>query len=270
MSAGNRQQWVGFEGAPKTTVFGADGAIKLFDRFHGIGFSLLSDEAGAYQTLLMNLNYSYQIDLEEGVLGLGIKVGLTNQKFDGSRLNSSVGDQNDDYHRPDDPAIPQSALSGRAMDVGAGVYYSTPVWYAGVSCMHLNRPDPDFKEEFNWSLRPAVVVHGGYTWQLRNRKYAIEPRMLIKTDFSSWQADLQMSLIYLRRFWGTLGYRLQEAMLIQAGLELNNGLKIGYGYDINLNQMAGYHGGSHEIMLGYSFALSLEKRTKTYKSVRFL
>ena len=60
LAAVSRQQWVGFDGAPNTTVAGVDGAIKVFDRFHGFGLVILNDEIGAFNTLMININYAYR------------------------------------------------------------------------------------------------------------------------------------------------------------------------------------------------------------------
>ena len=55
------------------------------------------------------------------------------------------------------------------------------------------------------------------------------------------------------------------------GLEMKNGIMIGYSYDLNVAKNIGrYTGGSHEVTLSYSFGMQLGKRQKIYKSVRFL
>jgi hypothetical protein len=72
------------------------------------------------------------------------------------------------------------------------------------------------------------------------------------------------------KYWGGLSYRHQDAVVILAGIELLNGLKLGYSYDITLSKLIKYSSGSHEVMIGYSFNMNFEKRTKRYKSVRYL
>ena len=53
------------------------------------------------------------------------------------------------------------------------------------------------------------------------------------------------------------------------GIELMNGLKIGYSFDLVTSAIGRYGYGSHEIFLGYSLDLD-RNRNKKYKSVRFL
>jgi hypothetical protein len=50
---------------------------------------------------------------------------------------------------------------------------------------------------------------------------------------------------------------------------MNNGLKIGYAYDLMTSALAGFGGGSHEVYLSYSMDLG-KNRNKKYKSVRYL
>lgn len=129
LAAVSRQQWVGFEGAPTTTVAGVDGSVKLFDRIHGFGVVIMNDEIGAFNTLMMNINYAYRIELQKGELGLGLKLGMVNTKFDGSKLSPVVGQSPDDYHQENDEAILTSNTSGSALDVGFGAHYQSEGFY---------------------------------------------------------------------------------------------------------------------------------------------
>lgn len=270
LAAVNRNQWLGFEGAPKTTVAGVDGSIKVFDRFHGFGLVISNDEIGAFNSLMMNINYSYQIELEEGILGLGMRIGMINTKFDGSKLNPMPGQKNDDYHQNDDQAILKASTNGSAADIGLGAHYQTPKFYAGLSVLHLNSPKPSFDSDLSWKVKPAIFLGSGYLMALRDKKYAIEPRIMIKSDFATWQYEIGAALHYSENLWGAIGYRNREAIILQIGGLVFGQVKMAYGYDLNTSKMAGYQGGTHEIALGYNFDLSLEKKSKAYKSVRFL
>lgn len=270
LSAINRQQWVGFEGAPTTTVAGADGSVKIFDRFHGLGIAIINDEIGAFNSLMMNLNYSYRIEIEKGEIGFGLKLGMINTKFDGSKLNAVPDQSNDGYHQETDDALLKSNTSGSALDVGFGVHYQTPVFYSGMSVVHLNSPKLSFDDNLEWGMEPVLFLNSGYIYRFENKRYAVEPNFLVKSDFKSLQYELGAALHYNERMWGSLGYRSNEALIFQVGAVIAGNVKLGYSYDLNLSKISGYQGGSHELMVGYQFDLSLEKRSKAYKSVRFL
>ena len=119
-------------------------------------------------------------------------------------------------------------------------------------------------------FNPTVFICGGYRFENKKRPLVLIPSVLFKSNLSSHQIDLNVNGVYKEKYWGGLTYRLQDAIVLLGGVELNNGLRIGYSYDIDITQLSQANNGSHEIMLGYSFDMSLEKRKKEYKSVRFL
>ena len=70
-----------------------------------------------------------------------------------------------------------------------------------------------------------------------------------------------------------MGYRLGGSSIIaMAGVDLFNGVKIGYSFDYTCNSLRSYitGGGSHEVVVSCCFNLVKEKVVKKYKSVRFL
>ena len=93
--------------------------------------------------------------------------------------------------------------------------------------------------------------------------------MYLKTDMVAYQADITMDLVYKKRFSAALNYRINDAVGILLGFELNNGMKIGYAYDIMTSALAAYGSGSHEFYISYSLDLG-KNRIKKYKSIRYL
>jgi hypothetical protein len=85
----------------------------------------------------------------------------------------------------------------------------------------------------------------------------------------SYQADCTIDLVYKKRFSAGLNYRINDAVSVLIGFEMNNGLRIGYAYDLITSALSGYTGGSHELYLSYSLDLG-KNRNKKYKSVRYL
>jgi len=75
---------------------------------------------------------------------------------------------------------------------------------------------------------------------------------------------------YDNKYWGGLSYRIQDAVVFMAGINIAGGLSIGYSYDLPTSKIITVSSGSHEIMLVYSFEYVFEKRTSKYKSIRLL
>jgi type IX secretion system PorP/SprF family membrane protein len=105
--------------------------------------------------------------------------------------------------------------------------------------------------------------------QLSDPLFELQPSVYFKTDMVAYQADFTVDLVYKKRFWAGLNYRINDAVGVLLGFEMNNGLKLGYAYDIMTSALAAYGNGSHEIFLSYSLDFG-KNRNKKYKSIRYL
>lgn len=265
-----RTQWVGFKGAPSTTVLGVDGEVKFLKSFHGVGACVFHDVIGKFTTMNINANYSYHVELNKGLLGIGMRLGAINMAYNPSQLQPAVAGAEDDYHQQTDEALQGDDESATTLDVGLGAYYQTKRAYLSLSLLHVNAPVLSMKSGAELQTKPVLVLSAGRRITSEQSKCSFEAQLLAKSDFSSLQVEA-LGVVGLGRFaWGALGYRLQDAMLLQAGVNLNNGISVGYGYDLGLSRLRTYHSGSHEVVVGYTFNVDIEKRTKRYKSVRIL
>lgn len=266
----NRTQWVGIEGAPKTTVVGADMSVNFLRNKGGVGLVIMSDEIGFFQNITLQGILAQRYDLGEGEFGVGVNLGIVNQTFDGSKviLKPSAGGE---YHQATDPLVPTSEVNGFAFDMGFGTWYSRPDYYLGFSILHLFAPKPNFKDELDVYIPRSFFLTGGYNYKFLEKPLELQPSVFLKQSSGSWQMDLNVNLMFQEKYWTGLTYRLQDAVVLFAGIELKNGIKIGYSYDITTSALSGAgSNGSHEIMVGYRFDVSTEKREKRYKSVRYL
>ena len=55
-----RNQWTGFEGAPKTLLFSVDASNKLLGFESGVGLNVVSDELGFQKNIAVKLDYAYR------------------------------------------------------------------------------------------------------------------------------------------------------------------------------------------------------------------
>ena len=264
----NRYQWVGFPGAPVTTVFNADAAVHLIGKNDGIGLSVINDVIGFEKNVSVGLNYSWRTKVGKGLLGTGVSIGLMNKN-----LNLDMTDANRWSDLPDfnlsDPALPKGEVSGVLADLGIGFYYQCKKFELAVSARHLNQPTLSFDESGLYSLRRHYYMSGSYTLQTANERVEVLPSFFFKSDATTWQADFNVIIQFEKRLWGGIGYRVKDAIIVTAGAELWNGIKFGYSYDISTSSLSRYNAGSHEFFIAYSILLN-KKRTHKYRSVRFL
>ncbi len=262
----NRYQWEGMPGGPKTLVFSVDGAVNMFGAPGGLGLNIVSDQLGYEDNTMINANYAYKADLSIGTLGIGLSVGVFNKSVNGQWEVP----EDDLYTQPgSDPGIPQGEVSQIAFDFGTGLYLSANDYYLGVSVTHLNQADIKFDEQAVTYMVRHYYLTGGYNIKLADPLFELRPSFLFKSDLASWQVDLNTNIVYDDRFWGGLTYRVNDAVALLMGLELENGLKVGYSFDL-VTSAIGYYGfASHEIFVSYSIDLE-RSRSKKYKSIRFL
>ncbi len=262
----NRYQWEGMKGAPKTLVFSVDAATNLFGTPGGLGLNIISDQLGFAKNILINANYAYKIELSLGTLGIGVSAGLYNQS-----INGEWEVPEDDLYTPpeSDPGIPQGEVSQLVFDPSAGIYLSSGNYYLGFSSTHLNQSSIEYDETARSYLTRHYYFMGGYNIRLADPLFELRPSFLFKSDLAGWQLDVNTNVVFDDKYWGGISYRVNDAVALLMGLELANGLKVGYSFDL-VTSAIGYYGfASHEIFVSYSVTLE-RNRSQKYKSIRYL
>jgi type IX secretion system PorP/SprF family membrane protein len=265
LAAAFRNQWTGLPDAPVTTTFSANMPLSFLGRKHGIGLNLMNDNLAFNNDFQFSLAYAFRIDLGTGNLGIGVNAGLANQSL------TPTWDEVGEIRPAGDPAIPQSGGSVFGFDMGLGVYYNTDNLYVGISTTHLNQTSFDYPEEVaETKLIRHYYLMAGYNIQLANPMIEIMPSLMVQTDARSNHLYLNTNLRYNKRFWGGVSYSVGGALSALIGIELLNGIQIGYSYDFELSPLLKYNSGSHEITVRYCFNLSVDRSPQQYKSIRFL
>jgi type IX secretion system PorP/SprF family membrane protein len=176
-----------------------------------------------------------------------------------------------DSHTPasGDPLIPENKESYVAFDAGLGLYYKGDKYYASLSVTHLNQPKIKFSKGTPYISRHYYLT-AGYTLQLPDPSLEILPSVFAFSDGKVSQFSLTSLIRYNKKVWGGVSYRYGDALILIVGLELFNGIRLGYAYDFTISDMNKNSSGSHEFMVNYCFDLGLGKSPMKYKSIRFL
>jgi len=262
----NRQQWVGFKGAPSTTLFNVSAPISPFHVNSGIGLLVESDNIGFDKDINLTGIYSYIVDLNTGKLGIGISLGMLNKTLDPTwKIPTGDGFTPADQ----DPLIPSTKESVVAFDAGLGLFLRSEKYYAALSATHINQPKLKFTKGVPYVSRHYYLT-AGYTLQLPNPSLELLPSFFVYSDGKVAQFNITSLVRYNKKVWGGVSYRAGDALIGTIGLELFNGIRIGYSYDFPLSDIRKNTTGSHEFMVNYCFDLSLGKSAMRYKSIRFL
>ncbi|MBO4955801.1 MAG: PorP/SprF family type IX secretion system membrane protein [Muribaculaceae bacterium] len=292
---GGRLQWVGIEHAPKGFLLTGDMPFKLFKKRWGVGLVAQQESAGLFRNLTVSAQLAYKQPLFKGTLTAAVQVGYANEQFRGSEV--FIPDDND-YHDPDDEAIPKTDVSGSALDLGVGINYEHRYFWAGVGCTHVNAPTITFGDDtgvtgsggsssgsgsvsggtstgttinkYEYHLRRTLYFMAGSNIPIRNTLFEVMPSMLVKSDFTFTRVEVTALMRYRKLFSFGVGYRHDDAVSAIIGAEYKN-FYAGYSYDYPISSISKASSGSHELVLGYSFKLDFSKKNQfKHKSIRIM
>ncbi len=264
-----RQQMVGFPGNPESFFFNVEAPFSLLGAQHGVGLSVNQDALGFNTDINLNLTYAFRFNIGDGSLGIGIEAGFVDNTIEGFNWLTSDGSVADEF-------IPQGDPEGMSLTLGAGIFYRAEDIYFGVSALHLNNPEVTTvatepgNYESKYNLSRQYYVTAGYNMQLSNPAWELKPAVLLKSDGIETDMDLNLTCLYNKKIWGGVTYRTGEAVVGMIGIELFEGFKIGYSYDVQTSALINHTQGSHEFVLNYCFKIGVEKAPQKYKSIRYL
>ena len=245
-----RTQWVGFEGAPKSATFTVNTPIGSMDNM-GLGLSIVRDEIGPAVESNVIVDYSYSINTsDDAELSFGLKAGIDLLDIDFTKLN--IFDGNDIFE--------QNVDSKLQPQIGAGVYYNTEKFYAGLSVPNFlttSHYDSSTLDDLNFDgdVAPAERLHyfliAGYVFDISdNLKF--KPATLVKAvSGSPLQWDVSGNFLINDKFTVGAAYRWSAAMSAMLGFQASDQIFIGFGYDYQTTDIESYSDGSYELMLRF-------------------
>lgn len=237
----HRTQWVGLDGAPKTTVAAINAPIK---KNIGLGLSVFADEIGPVKEQNAFVDVSYAIQTSDyGNLAFGLKGGFT---FLDAKL--STLDLGDDI--PDD--VFDNDINDSYANFGAGAFYYTDHFYAGLSMpnmlnqFHLNRKGGVISSA---SEKMHYYLTSGYVFEM-NDNLKLKPSVLLKgVKGAPLSIDLAGNVLINNKFELGVSWRIDDSLNALMNVEVANGFRIGYAYDYTLSNLGDFNSGSHEIIL---------------------
>lgn len=282
--AGGRLQWVGVDNAPKSFVGVADTPFKLFGKRWAGGLNVQTLSEGLYKTLNINGQLGYKFKKFKGEFTVALQFGLYDQSFKGSDV--FIPDD-DNFHDPDDDAIPKQDIHGTAIDLGAGLFYRHKYFSAGLSVTHATEPkiklsadsegggngsvgETGTERYFEFTAKRQLYFFAEGNIPIKNTLYEILPSIIVHSNFTFTSGEIMARVRYKKFLSAGIGYRYKDAITATVGAEFKN-FYIGYSYDYALTAIRKATSGSHELFVGYRLKLDLgEKNRHRHKSVRLL
>ncbi|WP_394749842.1 PorP/SprF family type IX secretion system membrane protein [Spongiimicrobium salis] len=249
-----RSQWVGLEGAPETQTISFHSPVS---KRVGIGLSLVNDEIGegTRQETYIDAAFSYTVPTSDtGKLSFGLKVGGEILNVDFSRLaNVGIETNLTNVDRKFSP------------NFGAGVYYHTNKFYAGLSVPNIleteHFDDSGLTNSFLASERINWYLITGYVFDL-NPNLKFKPAVLFKAvNGAPLQADLSANFLLKNKFSFGAAYRWDAAFSALLGFQLTDQLNIGLAYDREITELGdtAFNDGSFEVFLRYELFTRYKK-----------
>jgi type IX secretion system PorP/SprF family membrane protein len=91
-------------------------------------------------------------------------------------------------------------------------------------------------------------------------QFKLKPTAFLKyVKAAPLSTDFGLNVIYVDRYWLGVGYRTGESVDFSAMVQLDLALRIGYSYDMILNELNEFTNASHEIMIQYVFKYERSK-----------
>jgi type IX secretion system PorP/SprF family membrane protein len=262
-----RSQWAGFEGAPKTFAlsFQHHLAEKKFVSYehlslhtsskkprkivktltHSIGGYIIQDNFQPFKKTSVFGSYSVNIPVtKKHHLSLGGALGFTSLQVDQNQI--TVNNQDDKLYND----FVVNAGKTTYADINLGAYFHTKNYYIGYSIFQVAPNKIQLGNETNLTLNSNHFLTAGYYYNL-NEKIQLAPSFLMKrlsSSPSTW--DFNVVAKYNKKFWGGIGYRTSDALIVLLGADFEKGLKISYSYDYSVAGLDGETYGSHEVTVG--------------------
>jgi len=245
IAALHRSQWVGLDGAPTTQTINIHSPVGY--RGLGMGFSIVNDQIGPTSETNFDMDFSYTIQMaKESRLSFGLKGSLNLLDIRFSELNQFTSDQ----------TLQQDIDNRLSPNVGAGIYYHTNKFYAGLSVprfletSHFEESSlSTAKEQMNFYLIT------GYVWEL-NSFLKFKPTVLSKiTQGAPLQVDVSANFMLNDKFILGAAYRWDAAVSGMVGFNISDGFLLGIAYDRETTALgsAAFNDGSFEVILRYDF-----------------
>ncbi len=246
-----RNQWVGFEGSPKTMFLSIH--TPLNNERVGLGFLFMNDNIGVSNETSFIGNYAYRIDLGYGKLAFGLGFGII---FTSTAWNELAVQDTDDEQLTD------NFSTGVMPNFSTGIFYSTKKYFIGLSVPLFLSHVYDYKAD-KYTIRNDFTEYNyfcnaGYIFDL-DPDIKFSPSLLVRYHrANSTQIDISSQIILKDRIWLGVSYRSKNTLVGMFQCQINNQLRIAYSYEFTIGKIGQYNNGSHEIMLNYVFNYAAE------------
>ncbi len=273
-----RDQWVGLNGAPKTTYltihaplgkkdfktsatsFAVPGqnprGTSYWENYtasaphHGIGLAIVNDRTGLFNRFSAAVSYAYHIGLNEKTnLAAGFSAGIVKVGRDAVRTTFENGD-------PIDPAQSTTNFHRLQPDLSTGLWLYGSQYFVGLSAQQVIPQNLSFVNDPAYKMGrtvPHLFATAGYRFLINEDVNALPSVMFkyVSGSPTNPQFDVNLKLQYQDLLWVGGSYRLKDGYAAMAGLNVGNAFNVGYAYDFTKTLLHTASHGTHELIIGF-------------------
>ena len=246
-----RNQWTGFQGAPKTMGLSLHG--QFYKKKMGAGAYIYRDQLGPAMYTTIAAAYAFPIKFADTQLSFGLNGNYNILSIDPSQVT---------FRDSQDQAILNTLnfTKTKIPNAAMGLLYYNDRFHIGFSMNQLMGTSYEFPRKVDSKTKkghiktvPHYAISIGYNWS--NSPDLVFENMLFANYVNGTPILLDYSLrMHIRQglFVGA-GIRLKNAINGQLGYTFDETLQFSYSYDYSINALKAYNSGSHEIKVVYVF-----------------
>ena len=238
----HREQWVAFEGAPRTSSIHIHGPLR---EKYGLGLALQYDQWGVHDWLEVQGSYSYKFYVSpKSKVSVGLSASALNQVSNYKEVG--VVETDDRVFANDE--------SNWLANFGFGIFYYSNKHYLGFSIPKLLTNDYLSALTSDGRQFRHFYVAGGLVLPLNESgSLKLKPAALLKSvgSFAPVQLDIDLQLFINDAFWVGGSYRTNDSFDFLAGFYIGRSLRLGYAFDVINTDIQDHSHGTHEVMVGF-------------------
>lgn len=238
-----RQQWAGFEGAPRTICLSAHSPI--LDSKMGVGLSIVNDKMGPRTVNAVYGNASYIMKLgQKFKLSLGLSAGYNSYRFNFDKLEFKTPETN--------TQITQNQKTGK-LDFNSGAFLRSNKFFFGLSATHMGAKNiysySTGNGTLSYRLRTHIFLTMGRSFTL-DENCIFAPTIALRSVSGAGNMDLNFNFFLFKKLWLGVFVRGGYGPGFLMQYYVNPKIRVAYSYDTGTRDARNL-GASHEVMIGF-------------------
>ena len=248
LKSGYRNQWIGIDGAPRTTFLSFSTSVinptRLFSESHiGLGGYFQDESFGSFKKTTFNLSYSYSFLIKPKVtFAFGIHAGIQQLGIDAGSIH---------LFQRNDPILDGSGKIVLVPDGGVGCFFENDDWYVGYSLKNMvmnNWQNLIISEDSRLNVHHFLMTGKRFY----GKKLNFVPNLIVKhAGRSIPAADINFNFEYKNLLNVGVSYRNFDAFSALFHLNILDHINLYYAYDITTSNIQKMGSNTHEFIVSY-------------------